>query len=219
MRGSPVSTSKRSEHIPKSGGGSTRDRILSAGVTLFAERGFEATSTRAIGTAAQANIAMIAYHFGDKEGLYRAVLETTYERMLEIEFPATLPNEPAERVRVVVDAAYRFGRSRKSEVRLLLRHVIEHGSLPEEVRASGTAKLFEKVGQVVESVGLSQVSARKLELMSINHLLARYIVSDLADVAIIVGTEDPQDAVSRHLGDIAVRLLLPSEDHLTSQGR
>jgi TetR/AcrR family transcriptional regulator, regulator of cefoperazone and chloramphenicol sensitivity len=55
-------------------GADARTRLLQAGLQQFAEHGFAAASTRAIAGAANANVALISYHFGDKEGLYRAVL-------------------------------------------------------------------------------------------------------------------------------------------------
>jgi TetR/AcrR family transcriptional regulator, regulator of cefoperazone and chloramphenicol sensitivity len=52
--------------------GDTRGRLLRAALRLFAAQGFVATSTRDIAEAAQANVAAISYHFGDKAGLYAA---------------------------------------------------------------------------------------------------------------------------------------------------
>jgi AcrR family transcriptional regulator len=51
----------------------TRERILDAALDLFGERGLSGTTVRDIAQRAQVNIAAISYHFGGKEGLYRAV--------------------------------------------------------------------------------------------------------------------------------------------------
>ena len=50
-----------------------RARLLQAGLKLFAQQGFDKTSTRELTDAAGVNIASISYYFGDKAGLYRAV--------------------------------------------------------------------------------------------------------------------------------------------------
>ena len=47
----------------------TRSALVRSGLELFGAKGFEATSTREIAAAAGVNIALIAYHFGGKEGL------------------------------------------------------------------------------------------------------------------------------------------------------
>lgn len=50
-----------------------RDRLVRAGLRLFAQQGFAATTTRELAQAAGVNVAAISYYFGDKAGLYRAV--------------------------------------------------------------------------------------------------------------------------------------------------
>ncbi|ROO88338.1 TetR family transcriptional regulator [Actinocorallia herbida] len=49
-------------------------RILDAATRLFAERGFDGTSTRRIADAADLNIATVSYHVGGKRDLYLAVM-------------------------------------------------------------------------------------------------------------------------------------------------
>ncbi|MGH7929536.1 MAG: CerR family C-terminal domain-containing protein [Candidatus Binatia bacterium] len=48
--------------------------MLEAAGEIFAARGYQSATTRQICERAGANIAAINYHFGDKEGLYMAVL-------------------------------------------------------------------------------------------------------------------------------------------------
>jgi AcrR family transcriptional regulator len=57
----------------RSDGVEARNRLLLAALPLFAAKGFAKTSTREIAKAAGMNLASIAYYFGDKAGLYRAV--------------------------------------------------------------------------------------------------------------------------------------------------
>ncbi|MCS3532968.1 TetR/AcrR family transcriptional regulator [Chryseobacterium sp. JUb7] len=54
---------------------SKEENILYAAEKLFAELGFEGTSTREIAKAANVNISMISYYFGSKEKLYEKLVE------------------------------------------------------------------------------------------------------------------------------------------------
>jgi AcrR family transcriptional regulator len=55
-------------------GALAREQLIAHGTRIFAAKGYAAASTREICQAAGANVAAINYHFGGKEGLYRAVL-------------------------------------------------------------------------------------------------------------------------------------------------
>jgi AcrR family transcriptional regulator len=55
-------------------GPDTKQRILGAAGTLFAEHGFPATSLRQITTLADVNLASVNYHFGSKDGLLRELV-------------------------------------------------------------------------------------------------------------------------------------------------
>lgn len=62
----------------------TRRRILDAALELFATNGIRATSLREIRLAAgQANAGALHYHFGDKDGLLRALLERELPVLVE----------------------------------------------------------------------------------------------------------------------------------------
>lgn len=53
----------------------TRARIVEAAEAEFADHGFDGVSVRQIALRADVPVALINYHFGSKEGLYRAIFE------------------------------------------------------------------------------------------------------------------------------------------------
>jgi AcrR family transcriptional regulator len=57
----------------------TRQSLIKAAVELFAEKGFDGASVRAIVAKAHVNQAAINYHFDGKEGLYLEVLRLAFE--------------------------------------------------------------------------------------------------------------------------------------------
>jgi AcrR family transcriptional regulator len=59
----------------------TRERLLKAAERLFADRGFKKVTVRDICRAARANVAAVNYHFGDKLGLYREVMQSAIDAM------------------------------------------------------------------------------------------------------------------------------------------
>lgn len=63
--------------------GAARERLIEAAANHFSRQGFAASSLRAIAREAEVTPAMVAYYFGDKEGLLQAVLETALERLVE----------------------------------------------------------------------------------------------------------------------------------------
>jgi AcrR family transcriptional regulator len=64
-------------------GPDARERLLRAAAALFARHGYGAVSLREIGRAAGVTPAMVHYYFRDKRGLYDAMLEGAFGRVLE----------------------------------------------------------------------------------------------------------------------------------------
>ncbi len=61
----------------------TRDRLLAFAAEQFAEHGYRNTRTQDVCRAAKANVAAVNYHFGGKEGLYRAVWDYAMAHAME----------------------------------------------------------------------------------------------------------------------------------------
>jgi len=81
---------------PEKAGDQTRTALIMAGIRLFGAKGFEATSTREIASAASANIASIAYHFGGKEGLRLACAEMVGQRIQGVVGPVLASIDPGD---------------------------------------------------------------------------------------------------------------------------
>jgi AcrR family transcriptional regulator len=83
-----------SDPLPR--GEETRAALIAAALALYGDKGYEATSTREIAAAAKANSAMIAYHFGGKEGLRAACADFVAERLRGVFAEAPEAATPAE---------------------------------------------------------------------------------------------------------------------------
>ena len=59
----------------------TRERLLRTGERLFAERGFKRVTIREVCRGARANVAAVNYHFGNKLGLYREVVQVAIDAL------------------------------------------------------------------------------------------------------------------------------------------
>ena len=83
----------------------TKERLLLAGMEVFAERGFADASIRAICAKAEANAAAVNYHFGDKQRFYAEVLATCHLRAVQkrpMPLHTDQPDEPEQVLRAFV---------------------------------------------------------------------------------------------------------------------
>jgi AcrR family transcriptional regulator len=83
----------------------TKKRLIEAAGEVFAQHGFRAATIRDICKRANASVSAVNYHFGDKEGLYAAVLEYSHRWAVE-KYPHDLGLEqgatPEERLRAFI---------------------------------------------------------------------------------------------------------------------
>ena len=63
--------------------GAVRERLLDAATELAVEHGFEASGLREIAARAAVSSGMIAYYFGDRQGLYEAMFQRAFDRVGE----------------------------------------------------------------------------------------------------------------------------------------
>lgn len=63
---------------------SVRERLLQAALDSFLDDDYHKVSTRLIADKAGANVAMIRYYFGNKEGLYEEMIRETLQPLLAV---------------------------------------------------------------------------------------------------------------------------------------
>ena len=87
----------------------TRAAILAAATAEFTAKGLTGARVDAIAKSAGANKRMIYHYFGDKDGLYLAVLEATYEAIRVAEQALHLGDrDPVEGMRELVLFTWRY---------------------------------------------------------------------------------------------------------------
>ena len=87
-------------------GRETKERIIQAAGPLFAQHGYDGTTSKEICQQAGVNMAAVNYHFGSRDGLYVAVLEEVQDYLLNIEVLKRLAQEegsPREKIERFVD--------------------------------------------------------------------------------------------------------------------
>ncbi|MEM7568330.1 MAG: TetR/AcrR family transcriptional regulator [Pseudomonadota bacterium] len=83
----------------------TQDALIEAGIALFSEQGYDATSTRQIEARAGVQRNLMTYHFGGKEEFWKACMVVLHGRMQAVMAPAIDQSQdidPRERIRFVV---------------------------------------------------------------------------------------------------------------------
>jgi AcrR family transcriptional regulator len=93
-----------------SGGGQTREQLLDVAERLFGEHGIRNVSLRQIRlTASQRNTGAVQYHFGDREGVVRALSERHTPRLEKIRshYVARLDATPGPSLRTRVEVYVR----------------------------------------------------------------------------------------------------------------
>ncbi|CAN5293042.1 CerR family C-terminal domain-containing protein [soil metagenome] len=95
----------RANRNQRSDGVATRARILESAGQLFERHGFAATESKAVAEHAGVDTASINYHFGGRDGLYRAVLAEAHDRFIGLEDLARIARDdlaPEERLEALI---------------------------------------------------------------------------------------------------------------------
>lgn len=155
-------------------GDETRAHILEVALPLFAARGYAGTSVRRLATAAGVNVATLAYHFRDKQGLYDEVVQRLH-RDLAADLAATpVTAADADPVLRWVRHGWRFCAAHREHLRLLLRHVLDTGAQADVVVERWSEPLLALAEDRIALVHPDWPrERRRLLILSLMHLTVR----------------------------------------------
>ncbi|MCC7440955.1 MAG: TetR/AcrR family transcriptional regulator [Bdellovibrionales bacterium] len=143
----PDSASSESGAHSSSGPEATRQALLKAGTELFAKHGFDGASVKEIADRAGVNVSLVSYHFGGKEGLYRAALDQHGQAKLEmatriLKVPAN-PEEFRLRLRMFIEEILHDFEHQECVMRMIHRDVEMDLPVVQEVFKERFLKIFE----------------------------------------------------------------------------
>ncbi|RPJ57396.1 MAG: TetR/AcrR family transcriptional regulator [Acidobacteria bacterium] len=99
-----------------------RENIRAAAMTLFAEKGFAATTTREICEKARVTKPALYYHFGNKEQLYTGIVFDAFQEYLkELDQAASRSGSYKEKFIKVITAIFQFCERQPETTRMVFR--------------------------------------------------------------------------------------------------
>ncbi|MGQ4379513.1 TetR/AcrR family transcriptional regulator [Streptomyces sp. SAS_267] len=136
----------------------SRERIIAAATSLFADHGYDGTSTRRIAAEAGLNMATVAHHVGGKPDLYREVMLRAHlaeQRVLTdalAAFRELAPTDPAAAVTGLVDRYLDFCLDQPHIPALWMRRWLSDAAEFADLEAAYARPLIDAVRDTVREV-------------------------------------------------------------------
>ena len=191
-----------------------RADILAVARQEFADNGLSGARIDEIASRTRTSKRMIYYYFGDKEGLYRHVLEEAYRKVRAGEAALDLGHlAPVEALERLVEFTFDHHRSDPEFIRLVMIENIHHGQYLAQAHAirdlnrSAVANLAEVYGRGVAD-GSFRPGLDPLELHWQISALSFFNVSNRATFSQIFGASLLAEPSQRRLRDHCVDMVL-----------
>ncbi|NML93541.1 TetR/AcrR family transcriptional regulator [Novosphingobium sp. TW-4] len=201
----------------------TRERILRVGMACFAQEGFAGATTRMIASAAGVTLPVIAYHFGNKDGLHLACAEEIVEqhrrRLLPVAAAArcaaddgSLTGDQArvwlEKILAALVAAITADDEQRLATDFVLRELSEQGPgyhlLYEELWKPGMELVAELIA-IARGKGAADQSDRVGAMMLLASLSS--LTRDEPVASAFLGGSASEDPHKTLIGECALRML------------
>ncbi len=202
---------------------STRMRILMAAEGEFADHGFDGATVRQIALRADVPVALVNYHYGSKEGLYRAIFEMRAPMIVDQRVAglrlAEMEPDQERKVEMIVKAVLvpnlhmRSTEKNSSYARILAREMSD----PKSHHRKVVAELFDPIAYKVIEALQRAMPDRTIEEINWGYQamlgVMVYTMADTGRVSRLSGGRcDPEDEMTtaRHLVALMKAALLYS---------
>ena len=207
----------------------TVQRLLDSAAHEFARHGYAATRVRDIVDAAGVNLAAVNYHFGGKEGLYRATLAMLASRARD-DVPTDSPEmraaPPEEQLRAFARATlvrYLGQEQPLAASRIMAHELLDPTPAFESTMRQGSRPQWERLIEIVSALIGSRASRDDVELTTLSiagqwafflfgRRLFEFQFPDLARKAAIV------DQVADHIAAFSIAGIRARRQELEAQG-
>jgi len=174
----------------------TKRRLVEVSLPMFAESGFRGASVRDIAMVAKVNHAMISHHFGDKLGLYNAVVDEVYRRLAARTGEAFAGAALAD-VDALIEKLYAVARAERDGVRVLVRQVLDHGHLTPFTETKHFLPSIEQATRSTADLLGIPVERARVAAVSLGYLLSRFVIQDERSLMSAFGVRSVKAAHAR----------------------
>jgi TetR/AcrR family transcriptional regulator len=196
---------------------STRNSILDAAEELFARQGYVATTIKQIGAQAGVNTALLYYYFGDKQSLYREMLERVFSGFATAGGAIDAAPTPEAAIRGFVMLQVELLAARPHLPRLIARELADHeAEHAEEQIAQIAAGVFERLCALIrdgQRAGAfrAEMDPRFAAISTIAQVIYLHIARPAVGILLGYGQQGaPAETVrdfGRHAADFALAAL------------
>ena len=157
-------------------GQARRAQLISIGRTIFAEKGYEATSVEEIAERAKVSKPVVYEHFGGKEGLYAVIVDHEVAHLLQRITIALEADHPRVALEQAAEAFLSYIEDEAEGFRILVR---------DAPLVSSTGSLSAVIGDIAANV--EQVLAREFKARGYDRRMAPVMARALVGMVALTG--------------------------------
>ena len=187
-------------------GEATRERILDAALTEFAEHGFAGARVDRIAAAAGYNKNLIYVHFGNKEALFTTVIERNTARIVE-GLPFTPDDLPGYAAR-----AFDYAMANPASMRLVAWFALEQELANPASRVEAVAEQKRLIGEAQERGTVTSAFAPGFLMTAIQVLAAGWSAGSPFGPAMDPDATNDQQRLREMIAAALARLSTPTPD-------